>query len=274
VTQRSPPLWHRGTERWWVLLLVCLCAAFLVACRRDGDSARATPTAEPTLFVATASPAGIANPPQTARPATETATRGRAEAFLRRVALTDADLPLGMGDTETTLRDAAALAALDMDPAASQARLQRAGFVLSAETRAENPRPTSLPADGLIYRLSHTAYAFTRPDGATPWSYLPAGPASLPIRAGQLLSGRAASVRVEAVNDLRLGDETLAWRAQGAALGTPGLELVGWAIDVRRGAGSFLLLVDGAGPAVDRFARDLAARLDQRMAAVQPSSWP
>lgn len=249
-------------------------ALLLGGCRGDSKPSSETRSPTPTLFVATASPAGIANPPQTAPPYTDDFPRLRAEAFLRRVALTDADLPPGMGDMVTTLRDAAALAALDIDPAASQSRLQRAGFVLSAETRTENSRSTSLPADGFIYRLSHTGYAFTRPEGATPWNYLPAGPASLPIRAGQLLSGRAASVRVEQVNDLRLGDETLAWRAQGTALGTPGLELVGWAIDVRRGAGSFFLLVDGAGPAVDRFARELAARLEQRMAAAQPSSWP
>jgi hypothetical protein len=208
--------------------------------------------------------------------------RARAEAFLRRIALTDADLPTGFGEPVVTFRDSAQLAGLlprsatpgGTDEATIQARMERAGLVLAYEARFELPASAEHPGIGAARQIQHTGYAFTSADGPRSRAHLGAGE-SVALMAQSLVAAQGGNVRVEQVSDLRVGDETLAWRASGTPMSDPGAEVISWAIAVRRGAGAFLLQIQGTGAGTDRLARDLAGRLDQRLAAAHAAgAWP
>lgn len=243
-----------------------------MACSRNGDSAEVTPSPTPTLFVATATAAGITGPPRTPQATEPPRDRSRAEAFLSRIAPSEADLPAGFGKPQSSYKDATQLATLRPDPTAEKARWDRAGLVLSYESSFQSQAGDAVPAEGVVREVNHIGYAFSTPAGAE--TLLEETTAELATTARALIEQRARDVRVEQVTDLRLGDETVAWRASGASEALPNVETVAWAIAVRRGAGSFLLTLHGAGPAVDRLARDLAPRMEQRLGSAVPAAWP
>jgi hypothetical protein len=224
------------------------------------------------LFVATATPPGIAGPPRTPQATEPPRERSRAEAFLRRIAPSEADLPPGFGKPETSFKDASQLATLRPDPAAERDRWDRAGLVLSYESSFGSEAGEDVPPEGVVREVGHIGYAFATAEGAD--ALLDETSAQLATTAQALIDQRTAGVQVERIEDLRLGDETVAWRVSGPSEALPNVEVVAWAIAVRRGAASYVLTLHGAGPAVDRLARDLAPRLDQRLAAAVPSAWP
>jgi hypothetical protein len=182
--------------------------------------------------------------------------------LLRRIAPTDADLPPGFGKPDAGFKDSAQLAGVASDPGTAKDQWDRAGLVLAYESGFESGSGGSSPTDGTVRAVMHTGYAFATPEGAGAWLDEAAGELEPAARA--LIDGQGGDIRTEQITDLSLGDEAVAWRASGPS------EAVGWVIAVRRGAGGFLLTLDGSGPAVDRVARDLGVRLDQRMAAAMP----
>jgi hypothetical protein len=224
-------------------------------------------TATPTLFVATATVPGISGPPQTPQASEPPRSRTRAEAFLRRIAPTDADLPPGFAKPETAFRDSAQLAAGQPDPTTAKERWDRAELEVAYESRFQREAGGggTAAADGEVRSVTHTGYAFNSPSGAEVFFDESAG--ALEPAARALIAGQADAVTAGRAADLSLGDESVAWRASGPS------DVIGWVIAVRRGAGSFLLTLNGTGPAVDRLARDLATRLDQRLAAAE-TAWP
>ncbi|MGD9890455.1 MAG: hypothetical protein AB7R89_21145 [Dehalococcoidia bacterium] len=237
----------------------------LAACSRGEDSAERALTPTPTLFVATATVPGISGPPQTPQASEPPRSRTRAEAFLRRIAPTDADLPPGFAKPETAFKDGGQLAEGEPDPTTAKSRWDRSGLVLAYESGFESEAGGTSPADGTVQTVTHTGYAFATPEGAAAWFDEAAGGLEPAIRA--LIDGQTGDIRAEQISDLTLGDEAVAWRVSRPS------EAVGWVIAVRRGAGGFALALDGTGPAVDRLARDLATRLDQRLAAAA-GAWP
>lgn len=244
----------------------------MTSCSRDQEASDRTPSPTPTLFVATATPPGIAGPPRTPQATEPPREHSRAEAFLRRIAPSEADLPPGFGKPQTSFKDAGQLAALRPDPAAEGDRLERAGLVLSYESSFDGQTGDDVPPEGVVREVDHIGYAFATAEGAD--MLLDETAASLATTAQALIDQRAGAVGVERIEDLRLGDETVACRASGRSAALPGVEVVAWAIAVRRGAGSYVLTLHGAGPAVDRLARELSPRLDQRLATAVPSAWP
>jgi hypothetical protein len=248
----------------------CIGGLVLLGCSRDKEQAERAET--PTPFVATATAGGIARPPLTPQSTEPPRQRTRAEAFLRRIAPTPADLPPSFAEPQTALRDADQLAASQPDPTAAKAQWDRAGLVLSYESRSENGQAEAPGPDGAVREVTHTAYAFGTTDGAGlifgEWA------AELPATARALIQGQSDEVQVDAVDNLGLGESVAAERATGRSSDSPNNEIVGWAIAVRRGAGGFLLTLHGSGSAVDTLARELAQRLDQRLGAAIPASWP
>jgi hypothetical protein len=234
----------------------------LAACSRGDDAARGTQTPEPTAFVATATVPGIAGPPQTPQASEPPRDRTRAEAFLRRIAPTEADLPPGFEKPETAFKDSGQLAGTNSDPAAAKERWDRTGLIVAYESTFERAAGAPAAADGAVQAVTHTGYAFATPDGAGSSFNEMAAEAEAAARA--LIDAPAGEVHAGRAADLSLGDASVAWRASGPS------EAVGWVIAVQRGAGNFLMTVRGTGPAVDALARDLATRLDQRLAAATP----
>ncbi|MGH2585250.1 MAG: hypothetical protein ACRDJE_10085 [Dehalococcoidia bacterium] len=225
----------------------------LAACSSGEKAAEPTASPTPTLFVATPTAAGIANPPQTAQAGAGTATpRTRAEAFLRRIAPTDADVPAGFTAQPPTAQDPASLG-----PAGAMA-------VLTHTSSFDGP------SDGAIRGVRHTGYAFTDVPAAQQGFREIA--ASLPAAARDTI--HLPNPMVEVMDGLQLGEERAAWRASAPAQGSGGAEPVVWAVAVRRGAAVVTLLVSGTDAAPETFGQELAQRLDQRTAAALPTAWP
>lgn len=234
----------------------------LAACSRGDDAARDTRTPEPTAFVATATVPGITGPPQTPQAGEPPRDRSRAEAFLRRIAPTEADLPPGFEKPETAFKDSGQLAGASSDPATAKERWDRAGLIVAYESAFERAAGAPAAADAAVQAVTHTGYAFATADGADAAFDEMAAAAESAARA--LIDAPAVEVHAGRAADFPLGEKSVAWRASGPS------EAVGWVIAVRRGTGNFLLTLRGTGPAVDRLARDLATRLDQRLAAAAP----
>jgi len=223
------------------------------ACSRGEKAAEPTASPTPTLFVATPTAAGIANPPQTAQAGPGTATpRTRAEAFLRRIAPTDADVPAGFVPRPAEAQDPASLG-----PAGAMA-------VLSYTSGFDGP------SDGSIQDVRHAGHAF--PDVPAAQQGFREIAASLPAAARDTIL--LPNPMVEVMDGLQLGEERAAWRASAPAQGSGGAEPVVWAVAVRRGAAVYTLLVSGTGSAPETFGQELAQRLDQRTAAALPAGWP
>jgi hypothetical protein len=266
VTGRSKPPRRKDIKKSGISASWCLGGLLLLAaCSRGDDTAEQRFTPTPTLFVATATVPGISRPPQTPQASEPPRSRTRAEAFLRRIAPTDADLPPGFAKPETAFKDSAQLAEEQPDSMTVKERLERAGLEIAYASNFQREGGGTAAADGDVRAVTHTGYAFGTPAGADSWfdeaatELEPAARALIDGPAGGISAGRAA--------DLSLGEKSVAWRASGPS------DAVGWVIAVRRGAGGFLLTLNGSGPAVDRLARDLATRLDQRLAPAG-SAWP
>jgi hypothetical protein len=236
----------------------------LAACSRGDGTAERQLTPTPTLFVATATVPGISGTPQAPQGSEPPRSRTRAEAFLRRIAPTDADLPPGFAKPNAAFKDGTQLAEGLPDPTTAKERLDRAGLEIAYESSFQR-EAGGAGADGEARVVTHIGYAFATPAGAQ--AFFDQSVEGLEPAARALIAGPAEGVTAGRAADLSLGDEAVAWRASGPS------EAVGWVIAVRRGAGSFLLTLNGTGPAVDRLARDLATRLDQRLAAAG-TAWP
>jgi hypothetical protein len=227
----------------------------LAACSRDdgsssGQVARQSPT--PTLFAATPTPPAIARPPQTPQLGAGTATpRTRAEAFLRRIAPTDADLPPGLTAQPPSFRDTSMLGPLGPS------------VVLSYWTTFDQPVRQSEPTP--VRAVHHAGYAFTGADAAQgSFEEL-----AMSLRAAVEAAASAPAQQVEGSGRLDLGDQTVVWRSVGPQ------ERATLGVAVRRGAAAFTLLVSGTGTQNETLARDLAQRLDQRTAAALAAGlWP
>jgi hypothetical protein len=226
----------------------------LAACSRSSGSSRSvdrqSPT--PTLFAATPTPPAIARPPQTPQLGAGTATpRTRAEAFLRRIAPTDADLPPGLDAQPPSFRDAAMLG-----PLGSSAVLSY-GTAFDQAIRQSDATP--------IRAVSHAGYAFVDADGARQsFEELAAS-----LRGAVEAVASAPAQEVAGSDRLDLGDQRVMWRAVGAE------ERVTLGVAVRRGAAAFTLLVSGTGTTAETLARDQSRRLDQRLAAALAAGlWP
>ena len=233
----------------------------LSACSRNGNKTRDLASPTPTLFAATPTVPGIARPAQTSTIGPGTATpRTRAEAFLRRIAPTDADLPPGSTPEPSTVQEGP-----HSQTDARTLYIYQTGF--------DWPGGPPVPPGGVIFGVRYTGFAFADADRA-PANFGQLAESTRAAAVGGLLN-RVQDPRAERVDDVSLGDETFAWRASGPGAGTPGSDAVRWAITVRRGAAAFTLVVDGAGAAPDALARDLARRLDQRLAAaLAAGAWP
>lgn len=266
MTGRTVPFRRQGTAKTEVLVTWCLGGLLLLAACSRGDGAvegRLSPT--PTLFVATATVPGISGVPQTPQGSEPPRSRTRAEAFLRRIAPTDADLPPGFAKPETAFKDSAQLDGGQPDQATVKERWDRAGLEVAYDTRFSREADGAAGTGGEVRSVTHTGYAFATPAGAEASFGESIGELEPAARA--LIAGSADEIAAGRDAELSLGDEAVAWRASGPS------EAVAWVIAVRRGAGSFLLTLNGTGPAVDRLARDLATRLDQRL-TVAGTAWP
>ena len=168
-------------------------------------------------------------------------------------------------------RDSAELSEREPDAAAARARYDTLGLVLSYQSVFTRAMPDSRPEpEGRLLRVMHTGFAFRDADG--PRQQFADLTASVPATYREIIAARAPNATFDRVDDLRLGDETLAWRlrtADGSASAS-----AAWIVAVRRGAGSFILLVDGDGAAPEMMARSLARRLDERLAGALASGYP
>lgn len=241
---------------------LCLCGAILLgACANDKRSAGGTITPPtPTLFAATPTSAAIARPPQTPLTTPPPANRTRAEAFLRRIAPSSADVPAGAAEQPTRFLEGPQLTPADTTP------------VFSQETGFDWTGGNQGPPGGQVLSVRHQGFAFATEQSARAGFSTLSDSMQAGVRGGLL--NRVQDPKLERIDDLRLGDETIAWRASGPGAGTPGQEAVRWGVAVRRGGAAFTLIVDGTGAAPDTLARDLARRLDQRLANALPSGWP
>ena len=237
----------------------------LAACSRDDGSSRSADTASPTptLFAATPTVPGIARPPQTPQLGAGTATpRTRAEAFLRRIAPTDADLPASFTPGP--------LPAFEEGP---QQGVTSVEPVLTYVTTFQGEGGPPVPPGGKVLQVRHTGYAFSDQQAAAGWLGEVAPRLREAAAAGT--SRNPGPPRTERVDDIMLGDQSVAWRASTPALGSPEVDYIVWIVAVRRGSTVSELRVDGVGEAADLLARDLARRLDQRMvAALAAGAWP
>ena len=242
---------------------LCLAAVLiLAACSRDGGTTRTeTPAAATPPPIAPTAP-GILNPPRTAQATAAPAARSRAESFLRRIAPTEADVPANAElAPRPDLREGP-------PPATGSA-----GPMYSYETNFNLPGGGPVPSGGLVLGVRHTGFAF--PDVTSAQANFETVSQSLAGDAAGGLLNRVTDPRTERISDLELGEEWAAWRASGPGAGSPGMDAVRWAVAVRRGPAIFTLIVDGAGGAPDVLARDLARRLDQRLAAaLAAGAWP
>jgi hypothetical protein len=206
---------------------------------------------------------GIARPPQTPQLGAGTATpRTRGEAFLRRIAPTDADLPPSFTPGP--------LPSFEEGPQQGVTSVQP---VLTHVTTFQGEGGPPVPASGEALQVRHTGHAFSSEQAAGGWL----GDATPRLReaAGAGTSRNPGPPTIERIGGLALGDDAVAWRASTPALGVPGMDFVVWMIAVRRGSAVFELRVDGVGEATDLLARSLAQRLDQRMAAaLAAGAWP
>jgi len=145
--------------------------------------------------------------------------------------------------------------------------------VLTYVTTFQGEGDPATPPGGKVLQARHTGYAFPDRQAAAGW-FSEVAP-RLREAAGARTSRNPGAPRIERIDGFMLGDEAVAWRASTPALRVPGMDGVSWVIVVRRDAAVFELNVDGVGDATDLFARDLARRLDQRMAAaLAAGTWP
>ena len=251
-------------------VLVYLCV--LTACTRGDDNPRADQqpavTGTPTSvgLPITATPPGILGPPQTAVASSPPLDRQRAEALLRRIAPTTADLPPSLAAQPPAYRTAGEVQPGDPfppDPAAAG----RPGLVLLYRSAFEIAPGADTAERDIVISVEHTGLVFDSPDAAR--AHLAHLAATLsPVLYGRA-GNRAQQLAVEPLTGLQLGEESHAWRASGPGtashFGDRQLSVVG--VAVRRGSVTTLLVVDGAGNAPETLARALAARLDQRLAA-------
>ena len=237
-------------------MLLCLGGSLLVAaCSRDRERTRATETPTPTLFAATPTAAAIARPPQTPQTSDPPAIRGRAEAFLRRIAPTDADLPAGFAPRPPAVLDGAVTGPPGAAP------------VLGYRSAFDGPSAGAAPSGGRAEGVTHMGYAYSDPATARQ------GCDERIAELGAIAQGALTmpNPTVMQADGLQLGDRAATWRAGDPA----GTGPVAWALAVQRGAACFTLVVAGTGTAPETLARDLAQRLDQRTAAaLQAGAWP
>lgn len=221
---------------------VLLCV--LAACSRGADRARvATPPPTATAAAIAPTASGILNPPQTPRPIADDAARQRAEAFLNKIALQEADLPPSF----TRRADA---------HGAVRPPTQPSRLTLSAATAFGQDQPPGSASAG-VQQVAHTGFVFVSADDARQF-----------IRdLGSMVLNAADGGHPERVDAPRLGDEAHAWRVQTA----DGVTSI---IAVRRGPAVFAVTVQGSGSAPETMARDLAHRLDQRTAAALAGGGP
>jgi len=239
----------------------CLGGSLLLsACSRDRPRQAASPT--PTLFAATPTAAGITRSAQTSTIGAGTATsRTRAEAFLRRIAPTDADLPPGSTAQPARFDDGAPATSPDVR-------------VLYTRVAAFDwPGGQPAPAGGTVLRVMHIGFAFAQDRDAR--EALPVLGDAMREAAVGGLGNRVSDPRVERIEDFPGGEAVIAWRASGSAPGSAGPESVRWSVAVRRGPAAFTLEMDGSGAAADVLARDVVRRMDQRLAqALAAGAWP
>lgn len=248
--------------------------SLLTACSRGDGNPRAdqqpasTGTPTSTGLPITATPPGILGPPQTAVAASPPLDRQRAEALLRRIAPSAADLPPNLAAQPPAYRAAAEVQPGDPfppDPGAAG----RPGLVLLYRSAFEIAPGTDAAGPETVLSVEHTGLVFGSADAAR--AHLAHLAATLSPALKDRAGNRAQQITVEPLSGLQLGEETHAWRASGpgtASLsGERQLSIVG--IAVRRGSVTTLIIVDGTGSAPETLARALAARLDQRLAAAQ-----
>ena len=254
------------------LLATLGASALLAACARGSENTSDNRTAVP------ASPApsgpGILNPPRTARPVASGAlSRQRAEGFLRRFTLQSGELPVSLEQINAGFKDMVELAGAEQDAPAARRRLEGWDVVLGYDatfgaTRNAQPGATG----GQVRGARQEAFLFQAPAGATGYLAYLSGQLNALVQAPN--STRVITQKVETIDDLQLGEEVLVRRASGPSIEVPGVEAVAWTVAVRRGAAAFLLTVAGTGAATDRLARDLAQRLDERLAAALAAGGP
>lgn len=265
-----------------VALFVALACVALPACGDDDDdgvppAATESPVAftqapRPPFQTPTAS--GINAPVQTPQSTPVNLTRDRAEAFLRRVAITEADVPPALREEQSGLVDNDAAAQTELDPAAGRTRYDRQGRILGFGRTFAVPPGGALPSGSApaVLQVRHAAALYSAPAGAADaLAHLSTvestDPAALKrIILPQALEGLLADPTLTALPRPTIGEQARAWEMTGPLRTAPGRTGTVTVVAVQRGPSLSYITAYGTGDEPRRLALELAGRLDTRVA--------
>lgn len=261
------------------LLLLGLACLALAACRDDDDDAP-PPSPTDTPIAATQAPrppfqsptpGGILAPVQTAQATPADLTRDRAEAFLRRVAITDADVPATLREEQSGLIDNLAAAQTEVDPDAGKTRYDRQGRILGFGRVFAVPTGATPPAGGPgVLQIRQAVALYNSSAGAAEaLAHLATlektDPSALKrIIEPQSLEGLITNATFSTLPQPRIGDQAQAWEIAGPLRTSPGASAAITVVAVQRGPTLSYVTAYGAGDESRRAALDLATRLDTR----------